>query len=236
MWERNGSNVKAGNALCSVCVEGTADMPCTSPETFLCVKRTPQCQDSYFLAYYHVPGYAEGSLAQFPVVRTTTSYAYVKEFTREVFDTICKENSEESQTMKAELSRDVEAALAEVENTLMEDKPRLTSRYGGSIRALAEHFQSFHSFNTSTVAVVTFSCQLPHVFAAIGISMKMYNFNTNKTTQQQLPTVVESGYIHVDRTTVLILGKQVLTVDLFTLQITTLAPLLTPRNHVSSSG
>lgn len=57
-----------------------------------------------------------------------------------------------------------------------------------------------------------------------------YDFNTQKTSQHQLPTSVWSGYVHVDRTTVLIVGEQVETLDLLTLQVTPLAPLLTPRN------
>ena len=55
--------------------------------------------------------------------------------------------------------------------------------------------------------------------------MQLYDFNSHKTTKH-------SGYIQVDRTTVLIVGKEVLTLDLLTLQITPLPPLLTPRNWV----
>ena len=73
----------------------------------------------------------------------------------------------------------------------------------------------------------------PNLFAAICMqSMELYDFNTHKATQHQLPTCIWSGYIQVDRITVLIVGKQVMTLDLLTLQITPLASLSTPRNFV----
>ena len=77
--------------------------------------------------------------------------------------------------------------------------------------------------------------QVPRdLFAAIGEgnSMQLYDFHTHNTTQHTLPIQVHSGYIQVDRTTVLIVGREVLTLDLLTLQITPLPSLLTPRGWV----
>ena len=62
--------------------------------------------------------------------------------------------------------------------------------------------------------------------------MQLYDFNKHHTTEHTLPVDVYSGYIQVDRTTVLIVGKEVLTLDLLTLQVTPLASLLTPRDCV----
>lgn len=73
----------------------------------------------------------------------------------------------------------------------------------------------------------------PYFFAAIRErTMEVYDFNTHKATQHQLPTNVWSGYIQVDRSTVLIVGLQVMTLDIFTLQITPQAPLPTHRGYV----
>ena len=73
-----------------------------------------------------------------------------------------------------------------------------------------------------------------YFFAAISErSMEVYDFSTHIITKHQcLPTEVRSGYIQVDKTTVLIIGKKVKTLDLLTLQVTSLVPLLTPRNGV----
>ena len=70
----------------------------------------------------------------------------------------------------------------------------------------------------------------PRFFVAIyGIRMQVYDFKTRKTTQHTLPIKAFSGYIPVDRTTVLLVGTEVLTLDLLTLHITPLPLLLTPR-------
>ena len=58
------------------------------------------------------------------------------------------------------------------------------------------------------------------------------DFNTRKITKHHLPIEVYSGYVQVDRTSVLIVGREVLILNLLTLHITPLSPLLTPRNGV----
>ena len=71
------------------------------------------------------------------------------------------------------------------------------------------------------------------LFAAIwGEAMHLYDLKTGETTHHSLPMYVYSGYVQVDRTTVLIVGEQVRTLDLLTLQTTPLPPLLTPRDFV----
>ena len=68
-------------------------------------------------------------------------------------------------------------------------------------------------------------------FAAIFASrMELYDFNSHETTRHKFPTGADaqSGYIQVDRTTVLVVGNPVQTLNLLTLQVTFLVPLLTP--------
>jgi len=73
----------------------------------------------------------------------------------------------------------------------------------------------------------------PRFFAAISQeSMELHDFITHTTTPHQLPTIVQSGYIQVDRNTVLIVGYEVMKLDLLTFQATPLVPLLTHRNCV----
>jgi len=71
------------------------------------------------------------------------------------------------------------------------------------------------------------------LFAAIfGNRVHLYDYHIHNTTEHTLPISVLSGYIQLYRTTVLIVGKEVLTLDLLTLHLASLSPLLTPRNGV----
>ena len=72
----------------------------------------------------------------------------------------------------------------------------------------------------------------PFFAALYNNRMELHDFNTRKTTKHHLPIEVDSGYIQVDSTTVLIVGMKVVTLDLLTLHITPLSPLLTPRYGV----
>ena len=74
----------------------------------------------------------------------------------------------------------------------------------------------------------------PLFAALIRKIMQLYDFNHN-TTHHTLPIDGWSGYVQVNRTTVLLVGKKVLTLDLLTLQITPLPPLLTSTtcNHLA---
>ena len=96
------------------------------------------------------------------------------------------------------------------------------------------HLQSFRrslSFNVMR-EVCSYFEDWPFFAAVQGSSMELYDFNTQQTTKHKLPIEVDSGYVQVDRTTVLIVGKQVLTLDLLTLYITPRPSLLTPRDYV----
>jgi len=73
----------------------------------------------------------------------------------------------------------------------------------------------------------------PQYFVAIDSHrMHLYNFSTHEITEYEIPLYVISGFIQVDRTTVLIVGEKVMTLDVLSLQVTPQAPLLNPRNFV----
>ena len=271
MMRRN--NMLAANSLCSLCGNRTAEAfcPCTSPETLLCVNcvglhsvkaggKTHPIGQIAQLPYYKVPGYAERfqtRFEQFPQVRMQTLQQValvdnaIGEFTKaiekaiEELEQYRNKTLEELHALRTELSKETEAALEEVERTLVEDQPQLTSRLGSALRVLTEHLEPLqlfsYSLNTSSsLATVTLSSQLylsqqfhTGLFASIWEnSMDLYNFNTHQTTFHTLATKVRSGYIQADRNTVLIVGKEVRTLDLLTLQTTPRASLLTPRNKV----
>jgi len=89
------------------------------------------------------------------------------------------------------------------------------------------------SLSLNVIREICSYCQDPHFFAAISeVRMELYDFHTHNITQRRIPFEIYSGYIQVDRTTVLIVGEEVWTLDLLTLQATPLPPLLTPRNWV----
>ena len=62
--------------------------------------------------------------------------------------------------------------------------------------------------------------------------MQLYDFDTTTSHEHRLPINVLSGYVQVDRNTVLIVGRLVRKLDLLTLQTTPLTSLLTPRDYV----
>jgi len=185
--------MSTGNCLCSVCGYRAAEMfcPCTSPETFLCancvgshnIKRGGRAHTIWpieLLDGYKIPGYAEHFQTRtelFPQVRIQVLEQValvdkaIKEFTDAIEKAIWeimqygKKTTTELQALRTELSREAETALEEVERTLAEDKPQLTSCLGSVFRALSEDLRPFqlfsYSLNTSsTLAVVTLTSQL----------------------------------------------------------------------------
>ena len=132
------------------------------------------------LPYYKVPGYAErvqARLEQFPLVRTqaleqvTLVDKAIEELTEAIENVIGEllqyrnKTIGELRTLRTELDRETETALEEVERTLVEDQPQLTSRLGSMFRGMAEHLQPLELFSyrlstASALTVVTFTSQL----------------------------------------------------------------------------
>lgn len=95
------------------------------------------------------------------------------------------------------------------------------------------HLQSSRSLSVNVIREVCSYLRDPHFFAAVHReSMELYDFNTHSITQHKLPACVDSGYLQVDGSTVLIVGEKVMKLDLLTLQTTPLASLLFPRDYV----
>ena len=172
--------------------------PCTSPETYLCancvgphmVKRGGRAHTAWpinQLPYYKIQGYAERvetRLEEFPQVRTqaleqvTLVDKAIEEFTgaieKAIWDILqfAEKTKGELQALRTELISEIETALEEVERTLVEDQPRLTSRLGSVFRDLAEHLRPFQLFSyslniSSALTVVTLTSQLHLSQAAV---------------------------------------------------------------------
>ena len=138
-------------------------------------------------SYYKIQGYGERvqtRTEKLPQVRTQALQQValvdkaIEEFTQAIEKAIwditqyAKKTKRELQEMRTELSREIETALEEVERTLVEDKPRLTSRLGSVFRALAENLQPFQLFSfslntSSALTVVTLTSKLQLSQAAV---------------------------------------------------------------------
>jgi hypothetical protein len=191
----------------------------------------------------------------FPLVRTqallqvTLLDRAILEFTTEMeraFDELTKyrdQTLEKLQKMKEELSRETETALAEVESTLAEDQPRLASRYGSAFRSLTEHLEPFALFSyslktSSPLSVVQLHATVhppqqssPTVFAALYENrLELYDLETQQTAQHSLTANTRyAGYVPLDGSNVLVVGEEVMILDVLSFKVTTRAPLLEPR-------
>lgn len=209
------------------------------------------------LSDYKITGYSERlrtRLDLFPQVRDKVRDKVksvdlaIQELTDEVDRVVrelvqyCNETVRKLKDTKVKLIRETEEALAEVERKIVEDRPQLTSEYGSVFRELSENLQPFdlftYSVKTPPQTLVTFQSQLypplhihlPDNFAALYYKqLEIYDLKTQQITQHTLSkSTGYAGYIEVDGT-LMIVGEEVLTLDLHTFKISTLAPLLTPR-------
>lgn len=148
--------------------------------------------------------------------------------------------------IKMKLITETEEALAEVERKLVEDRPQLTSDYGKVFWELMENLQLFELFTYSikmpqTPAILQknvhpplhiHSLFTPFQFAALqGKQLGIYDIKTQQTTQHTLSKDFGTvSYIEVDRRTLMIVGNEVIILDLYTFQMSTMASLLIPRS------
>lgn len=209
------------------------------------------------LPYYQTPGYAERlstRMTLFPKVRNQVQQSAkqidlaIQKLTNEVERVIyelvqySKKTVEELNEMKGKLLRETDEALAEVERKLVEDRPRLTSDYGKMFRELTEKLEPFELFSysiTTPKALVTLQKHLhaplhslPVKYAALyGNQLEIYDIKTQRTTKQTLAKDTGYvGYIEIGDNTLMIMGREVMTLDLRTCQITSLPSLLSPRS------
>lgn len=144
---------------------------------------------------------------------------------------------------KAELFKETEEALAEVKRKLEEDRPQFSSNYGQVFWELTENLQPFELF---TYSLKTFPPQPAllhtqlypplHIYlrdkfsAMYGKQLAICHLKTGQTTQHTLAADIgASGYLELDRNTVMVVGREVIIVDTNTCQISKLEPLLSPR-------
>ena len=167
--------------------------------------------------------------------------------------------TEELQRMKTELTEEVQKALEEVEKTLADDKPRLTSKYGPAFRQLLENAQSFQLFSfhiqTSTVPTVTLITQIhsaqeimaarsptknhENQFAAVfGNKVETFDLKSRQSTRFTLSVNFGVGgcYIRLAENSLICIGAYppstgVHSLDLNSQKLTPLPPLPTPRAY-----
>lgn len=219
------------NDLCTLCRlrSGSMFCPCTTPETVMCTRcidehNMKNCRTVHQalpieqLPHYKAPGYFDrlkirmDSIAQVreqaldnisEVDRAIDEYNLrVEAAIWEVMTNARKVVAELSE-MKAELTREINAALTEVERTLVEDQPILITQYGPAFRGLAQRFRPFHLFRLdiqalapqTTVSGTSFRLQrvqedltrewLPLVY---GNTADLHNLSTS-TSEKNLLTV-----------------------------------------------
>lgn len=187
----------SGKGLCAQCKSNVAQLfcACSSPETFVCSICVSKHSSSNpgvehatrpleQLQYYKIPGYFERLRARkqsFPSVKMQ-----VQRSAEEIDKIIAKFNAEveliiwelscyskkviaELRETKAKLSADTEKALEEVEGTLKEDQPKLSTFYGPLFRELAQTSKTAQLFTYSLKTTFT----APH--SLISLQSKLYN-------------------------------------------------------------
>ena len=151
----------ANNYLCCRCGSSAQWFcVCTVPEAFLCricldkhsaePDLTHSIQPIDQFANYKTPYYHKVRVENFPRVREETRNSVrqvdraIEEFTHQVnsviaeLTTYAKQVVKELNELKRKLQVETETALEEVERTLGQDKPQLTSRYGPLLRQLTQ--------------------------------------------------------------------------------------------------
>lgn len=231
------------NDLCSLCLQqGSMFCPCTNPETVMCTRcieehskknsrTTHQALPIKQLRHYKVPGYFDRLQIRMVSIAKVREQALdnIREVDRAIDDYNLRVETAiwevmanarmvvaELNQVKTELIRDINAALEEVELTLVEDQPVLTTHYGPVFRGLAQRFQPFHLFKfdiqahapQTRVSGTSFRTQRTQdisrewLSVIYGNSVDLHNLSTS-TSEKHLLTVdfkeggsfVESGNV-----------------------------------------
>ena len=163
------------NALCSNCNSGTPQVfcTCTDPITYLCnlcmtkhVVNNPHALHSTKamdqLPHYNIPGYYERMQvrdATLPQVKEHVQQSVqevdkaIDDYSSEVEKLICELVRDSKKVIKSlkevrsMLSSETEAALEEVERTLKDDSPTLTTQYGPVLRDMVQNPRTFQLFS-----------------------------------------------------------------------------------------
>jgi len=243
----------ADNVLCFNCQSSAPHVfcACTTPETVLCdscmskhVRNNPRVPHSTQpldqLPYYKISGYYDRLQVReeaFPKVkvqalksvedidRAVKDYtAQVEKFIWELIAHSQKVITELKET-QAMLRSEVQSALEEVQRTLKEDKPQLSTRFGAALRDLAQIPRTFQLFSYSLKAtaspqsLVPLQTQLaapqdlfiPVKFAGVFKDKAfLYDVVSQRITQHTLSVNFDSGgsFVEVDKSRLLCVGAR----------------------------
>jgi len=169
----HSANMDADNCLCSDCASNDATLfcACSLPETILCDACFPKHSRSVsrqghptwpisLLRSYKNPRYFDRRETFLKVKKTAaTAISEVDRAIEELnaqfteiqatLNSLYWEKLAELQAYKDSLSREIPAALQEVELTLAEEEPVLGSQYGPVLRTLTEEYRDFRLFGYS---------------------------------------------------------------------------------------
>jgi len=237
------------NTVCGLCRQRAAELfcVCTDPATLLCrncfidhLTKSPELEHKTRptdqLRYLKIPQYYERLKCRrenFPKVREEAMKGIevvdqaIGEYSAKVDRTIRELTAhsqvviEQLRQMKAELMRETNAAIEEVERTLAEDPVLLGTKYGPVLRDMSEAFRPFQIFaftaktvNSESILPVDFRLcdpqeMLQQNFAVLYISnLTLYNPVLPKTTKHSLSLNFSIGasYIELDSNSMLCTG------------------------------
>jgi hypothetical protein len=151
--------------------------------------------------------------------------------------------------VKAELTREIQAGLEEVEKTLVEDQPVLTTQYGPILRQLTQRPQTFSLFKCdirerdpqTTSSRTFFVTRRVKDYSKTELAMPyrkfvaLYNLQTSATERRDLTVDFKEGgsFVELGRTVLCFGGSpasaQAYSLDLRSFQLTPLLPLCMSR-------
>ena len=155
---------------------------------------------------------------------------------RTALEVLYSEKMQELQEMKAHVS----ASLEEVERTLAEEQPPLTTKFAPHIRHCTEHSAPLHLFTcsvSSSPALLQLTLQ-PTTLAGVWCNTAfLYEVQSQQLTKHTLSVNFGYGgsYIECDKDTLLCVGgfpasSKVYSLNLSSFQLTSLPSLSTPRS------
>lgn len=251
--------------LCSACNSQPSEVfcQCTEVETLLCrscvgphILSNPHKGHSSRplnqLQFYKLPGFNAAlglRIETFPKVREQVWKSVeeldraVERYTEEVkrtYEEVIREYNEVVEKLnevKTRLKEDAKSSLEEVERTLMDDNPRLVSRYAPAFRWLTENLTTFRLFSYSLLPATSHHPllfdyhvhdpdeifpreQFPTIYFQ---TLWQYKISARETTQHVLAVNFRWGgsYVELDWSTVMCIAGNPATKAVYALDLTT---------------
>ena len=245
--------------------------PCTGREVFLCTEHiqqhitskgaTHQILNLKVISEYKAPGYFDRLRVRqqsLPEVRDSARENIVnlernldkyREQTEKMMWTMMQSTKQALRTLeeiRSELTREIEAAVQEVERTIDEDNPVLITRYGPLFRQLTNKpkpitlftltvpdFPEFSGMQLLSQKASTVSSE--YLATAYGDKMSLHNITTSHCDRRSLTIDFhEGGSYHGEGNWLLCIGgspatSRVAALDLISTQFTELWPMLKAR-------